>query len=236
MHVCIDTMACRCPPLTVAFGGDRRVRGSVWGDRLRAPTFRCLGLRPDVALLSEEVIIGGVRYPREHPDGGFGTTRFGRQAANGVYALYAGNTAERTLRADRFRDEQQPWYGVGPWCVGTLLLFTRDLAAIGGFPLRAGIVSANLLSARIKEIGLGSDEYPFIGAGLIFCRSALVDLDPFCGNDHRERFVQARLELIRHGDSVCGARRTRARRKGERQRRRDEFAIHTALLSVRALL
>src|SRR5258706_14664104 len=93
-----------------------------------------------------------------------------------------------------------------------------------------GIVSADLPSAYIKEIGLGCDECPIIRTDLILFCSALVDLYAFCRNNHRERFVRGRLELIRHIDRGSGLLQTRAGCDAKRKRRHDEFAIHTALL------
>src|SRR4030095_10603323 len=97
--------------------------------------------------------------------------------------------------------------------------------------MRTGIVSANLPSACIKEIGFGCNECPFVGAGLILFCSALVYLYAFCGNDHPERFVRRRLELIRHIDRGSRFLQTHAGCDEERQRRRDEFAIQTVFLS-----
>src|SRR4029434_4684615 len=97
--------------------------------------------------------------------------------------------------------------------------------------MRTGIVSASLPSACIKEIGCGCNECPFVGAGLILFGAALVYLYAFCGTDHRERFVRRRLELIRHIDRGSRFLQTHAGCDEERQRRRDEFAIHTVFLS-----
>jgi hypothetical protein len=47
------------------------------------------------------VIVRRVGYPCGRPDSRLGTTGFRRYASGGVYALYARDFAERTLRADR---------------------------------------------------------------------------------------------------------------------------------------
>src|SRR6266566_1712888 len=58
--------------------------------------------------------------------------------------------------------------------------------------------STDPVSARVEEIGFGSHERPFILPDLILSGTAFVDLHALCGNDHRQRFVRARFELIRH--------------------------------------
>src|SRR5229473_5352899 len=82
---------------------------------------------------------------------------------------------------------QQPRDGIRRWRIGPFLHRTQDLAAIGGFPMWAGIVPADPVSARVEEIGFGSHERPFVSPALILSGTAFVDLHTLCGNDHRQR-------------------------------------------------
>ena len=59
----------------------------------------------ETLLLGKEVIVCRVGYPCVCSDSRLGTTGFRRYASGGVYALYARDLAERTLRADRLRDQ-----------------------------------------------------------------------------------------------------------------------------------
>src|SRR5262252_4969595 len=118
-------------------------------------------------LLTQEVIVRRIRYPFGLADARLGATGCGRYTSCGVYALYARDLAERALRTHGLRSEQQPGYRVRPRCIGAFLDSTHDLAAVGRFPMRTGIVLADLLAAGVEQIGLGRDKCPFVGAGLI---------------------------------------------------------------------
>src|SRR6266571_7038019 len=120
----------------------------------------------------EEIVVCRVVDTRRRSCRGLRTTGLGRNAARSSHTLYARDLAERTFRPYRLRAKQQPGDGIGRWRVGTFLHCTQDLAAIGRFPMWAGIVSADPVSASVKEIGFGSHKRPFVFPNLVFSRAA----------------------------------------------------------------
>src|SRR6267142_1079544 len=170
-------------------------------------------------LRGEKVIVRRVVDASRRPSRGLRATGLRRQAAHGIYALYARDLADRAFRPDGRRGKQQPRDGVGHWGVGTFLHRTQDLAAIVRFPMWAGIVSADPVSTRVEKIGFGSHERPFVSPGLILSGTAFVDLHALCGNDHRQRFARPGFELIRHPDHR--RRRLRARACGDEERQQE---------------
>src|SRR6185436_13281074 len=99
-----------------------------------------------------------------------------RHAAHGVYALYARDPAERTCGPDGLRGKEQPGYRIRRGGVCTFLRRADDLAAVGGFPVRTGVVPADAPSALVEEIGFRRDERPLVRSRLALPRAAFVDL------------------------------------------------------------
>src|SRR5258708_7297338 len=129
----------------------------------------------------EEVVVRRVVDSSPRPDRGLRAAGRGRDAADGIHPLDARDLAERAGRTDGLRDEEQPGNGIGRRRVGTLLQRAEDLAAIGRFPMRAGVVSADPVTPRVEQIGLGGYERPFVSRGLIPSSTAFVDLHALRG-------------------------------------------------------
>jgi len=81
--------------------------------------------------------------------------------------------------------KQQPGDSIGRRRVGTFLYRAHDLAAIGGFPMRAAIVLSDPFPAGIEEFGFGCHKRPFVRPGLILSGAAFIDLHALGGHDHR---------------------------------------------------
>src|SRR6266850_2458734 len=181
---------------------------------------------------SEEVIVCRVVDASRRPGGGLRTTGLRRDAAHRIYPLDTRDLAERAFRADGPRGKQQPRDGIGHWRIGTFLHRTQDLAAISRFPMGAGVVSPGPVSTRVEKIGFGSHKRPRVPPDLIRSRTAFVDLHALRGNDHRQQFVRARFQLIRHLDLSHRWLRGRAGgdeedQQGGRERECPGHAVHS---------
>src|SRR5207244_12308740 len=122
---------------------------------------RCRESGQHFSLLSgEEVIVRRVVDASRRPGRGLRTTSLRRPATHGIHSLYARDLAERAFRTDGLSGKQPPRDGVGHWRVGTLLHRTQDLAAIAGFPMWAGILSAGPVSPRVNEMRFGRQRRP----------------------------------------------------------------------------
>src|SRR6185369_13838140 len=171
-----------------------------------------------VSLSGEEVVVRGVINSDRRSEQCLRTPALRSDTSDRVDPLDARDLAECAVRTpDGPRAEQQPRDRPRGWGVGALFHRSGDLAAIRRLPVRAGVVLAVLVAPLVEEIGLGSHEGPFELPGLILLGTALIDLHTLRGNNHRQRFIRWRLQLV----GYCDGPRSGRRATGSEEQRED---------------
>src|SRR4029453_11437224 len=117
--------------------------------------------------------------------------------ASRVDALDARYAGEAACTGIRRRIEQQPRYRRAVGRIGMRPDPAADLATVGQFPGRAGVVLADLVAITVEQIRLRGLERPR-EARRVGHRSAHVDLRAGRSNLQGEFFVQRNLQALRN--------------------------------------